>query len=586
MNGARALRRRLLPALSLIFAGGLLAWCVRTGGGAVAVEDVRFVGSSGLRLSGLLYVPAGVSREHPAPGVLAVHGYINSREMQDAFAIELARRGHVVLALDQTGHGYSDPPAFAAGFGGPDGLQFLRSLEYVDKENIGLEGHSMGGWAALAAAAAYPSAYRSLALVGSSSGTFGAPAGDASFPRNLGLIFSAWDEFSGLMWDSPIARDVVGSRKLQAQFGTEHVVEVGKLYGSIDEGTARLLYMPRTIHAQDHLSTAAVGNAVDWMQRTLRGNRPLPPGDQIWYWKEVGTLLAFVGLIAAVFPLGDLLLRRRFFSELSEPAARAQGMAGPGWWLGAAASAAIPVVTYFWLQNLGTRWLPASTLFPQTVTTGIMVWALGNALIALALFAIWHRTTRQERAPSAAAYGIAWSGAPWWRRCGKSLLLALALVALAHGLLSLSGLLFGTDFRFWVLALRPLSPLHLRIFLRYVLPFAAFFVVLGLVLHGQLRRDHTPLGREILGNVSLLTAGFVALLVVQYVPLLSGHALPLGEPLLTIVAFQFLPLLTIAGLVSTYFFHKTGHVYVGAFFNALFVTWYVVAGQATHFPLA
>jgi hypothetical protein len=48
--------------------------------------------------------------------------------------------------------------------------------------------------------------------------------------------------------------------------------------------------------------------------------------------------------------------------------------------------------------------------------------------------------------------------------------------------------------------------------------------------------------------------------------------------------FQFLPIFTIVALVSTYFYRKTGHVFVGSFINAILVTWIVVAGQATHFP--
>jgi hypothetical protein len=87
-----------------------------------------------------------------------------------------------------------------------------------------------------------------------------------------------------------------------------------------------------------------------------------------------------------------------------------------------------------------------------------------------------------------------------------------------------------------------------------------------------------------LGNVGLLVLGFIALLLIQYVPLMAGGPLPLGEPLLTIVAFQFVGLLTIVGVVMTYFFRKTGRVYVGAFISAIFITWVIVAGQATHFP--
>jgi len=50
------------------------------------------------------------------------------------------------------------------------------------------------------------------------------------------------------------------------------------------------------------------------------------------------------------------------------------------------------------------------------------------------------------------------------------------------------------------------------------------------------------------------------------------------------VAYQYLPLLTIAALVSTFFFRKTGRVYVGAFLNAMLIAWIIVAGTAIHFP--
>ena len=140
-----------IAGVLLILAGGLLAHLTQTAGG-IRIQDVRFKGAKGNTMSALLYIPANATPQIPAPGILAIHGYINSRETQDGFAIEFARRGYVVLALDQTGHGYSDPPAFANGFGGPDGLAHLRSLDIVDKNNIGLEGHSMGGWTVLAAA--------------------------------------------------------------------------------------------------------------------------------------------------------------------------------------------------------------------------------------------------------------------------------------------------------------------------------------------------------------------------------------------------------------------------------------------------
>src|SRR5512142_3129970 len=192
--------RLLIIGLALAIAGGLLAFLVQTGGGSIAIRDLRFNGPGGSVMSALLYVPKTATSKTPAPGILAVHGYINSRETQDGFAIEFARRGYVVLALDQTGHGYSDPPAFANGFGGPDGLAYLRSLEIVDKNNIGLEGHSMGGWTVLAAATAAPNDYKSMVLEGSSTGKPFAADGTTSWPRNVALVFAQYEEFPVLMW--------------------------------------------------------------------------------------------------------------------------------------------------------------------------------------------------------------------------------------------------------------------------------------------------------------------------------------------------------------------------------------------------
>jgi len=141
--------------LALMIAGAALAFMIRTGDG-IEVRDIRFEGTDGVTMSALLYVPEGASEEMPVPGILTVHGYINSREMQDGFAIEFARRGYAVLSIDQTGHGYSGGVVGQNGFGGPDGLAYLRALPFVDADNIGMEGHSMGGWTILAAAAAMP----------------------------------------------------------------------------------------------------------------------------------------------------------------------------------------------------------------------------------------------------------------------------------------------------------------------------------------------------------------------------------------------------------------------------------------------
>lgn len=583
MTTSRSLNTLLAVALVLVFGGGLLAWNVQTAGGTIEIRDVRFMGTNGTMMSALLYIPPGVTAEKPAPGILAVHGYINSRETQDGFAIEFARRGYVVLALDQTGHGYSDPPAFANGFGGPDGLRYLRSLDIVDKENIGLEGHSMGGWTNLAAAIGAPEDYKSMALVGSSTGAPFAADGTATWPRNVAVIFSEWDEFSQLMWAVDTGKQIVNSDKLKTLFDTTDAVEIGKVYGSIEEGTARVLYVPRGTHPNDHISTEAIGNALDWMAQTLQGGNGLPSSDQVWYWKEIFTFVAFIGAMLFLFPLGALLLNTAYFSDLRQPMPAAKPATGNLWWAGAVLTVVIPALTFFWLQNNGNQWFPASALWPQTITTGIMTWAVGNGLITLVLFLVWHYSRNRADGATPVNYGLSEANGYAPARILKSALLAICIMAGFYVLLVLSDTLFETDFRLWVLAFKPMSGFQFQMSLAYLLPFAFFFLISGTALNGQLRRPALTLGRAMLLNAALLSLGIILMLLIQYIPLMFGGVLPLGESLLTIVGIQFVPLLILVGCIQTYFFHKTGRVYTGAFLSALFITIYIVAGQAVQF---
>jgi pimeloyl-ACP methyl ester carboxylesterase len=374
----------------LIILGGLLAHFTQTANG-IGIEDVRFKGAKGNTMSALVYIPANATEKTPAPGILAVHGYLNSRETQDGFAIEFARRGYVVVALDQTGHGYSDPPAIANGFGGPDGLTYLRSLPYVDKNNIGLEGHSMGGWTVQAAATAMPDAYRSIVLEGSSTGKPFAADGTPTWPRNLALVFSQYDEFSLIMWGSEYAADIPKSAKLAAVFGVAGPIEPGKVYGDIAKGTARVLHTPAITHPADHFSREAIGYSLDWFGKTLTGGTPLPSTDQIWLWKEIGTLVALVGLVVLLLGAFESLLGMAPFSVLravpSGPGVTtsAPSMQNGRWWIAFWLSALLPAITYYPAFALGATWLPASRFLPQSFTTQIALWALINTAITLAL---------------------------------------------------------------------------------------------------------------------------------------------------------------------------------------------------------
>jgi pimeloyl-ACP methyl ester carboxylesterase len=558
----------------LILAGGLLAHFTQTAGG-IRIEDVRFKGAKGNTMSGLLYIPANATPQIPAPGILAVHGYINSRETQDGFAIEFARRGYVVLALDQTGHGYSDPPAFARRLRRPDGLAYLRSLEIVDKNNIGLEGHSMGGWTVLAAATAAPNDYKSMVLEGSSTGKPFAADGTTSWPRNVALVFAQYEEFSTLMWGVDLARDVTQSPKLWAFFGTQGPVEPGKVYGDIAQGTARVLYTPAITHPAEHISHEAIGYSLDWFAKTLQGGTPRPVDDQIWFRKEIGTLIALLGFVALLIGAFDALLEAPMYSRLRLPEIADGTMpehtaaSGRRWTTAFILSAFIPALTYYPAFALGGTFVKPSAFLPQGITNQILVWAVINGLITLALM----RFAPKARQP----VGIVL----------QSAVIAVASVAIGYAALWLADLAFKIDFRFWIVALKLMSAKQFLIFLIYLVPFTAFFVIALHVLHRNFSTMAAPRGALYLTNILALTLGFIVLVGGQYAILwLTGKLFnPLPDPgfvpLSTIVAIQFVPLLAICAVIATFTWRRTGSSLPGALICGLFVTWYVVAGTAT-----
>jgi pimeloyl-ACP methyl ester carboxylesterase len=571
------MRRRWSLAIAgaiLILAGGVLAWLTQTSGG-IRIEDIRFKGAKGNTMSALLYIPANATAQTPAPGILAVHGYINSRETQDGFAIEFARRGYVVLALDQTGHGYSDPPAFANGFGGPDGLAHLRSLDFVDKNNIGLEGHSMGGWTVLAAAAAMPNDYKSMVLEGSSTGKPFAADGTPVWPRNVALVFAQYEEFSNLMWGVEHARDVTQSLKLWAMFGTQGAIEPGKVYGDIAQGTARVLFTPAITHPAEHISHEAIGYSLDWFAKTLQGGTPRPSDDQIWFRKEIGTLIALIGFVALLIGVFDGLLEAPVFSHLrlreiadgTVPAPTAPD--SPRWTAAFILTAFIPALTYYPAFALAGTFVTPTPWLPQGITNQIMVWAIINALITLALMPFAPK--RGSRS------GI----------IGPSILIALLTIIVGYAALWLADLAFKVDFRFWIVALKLMSARQFLIFLIYLLPFTAFFIIALHVLHRNFSTMAAPRTALYFTNILALTLGFIVLLGLQYGTLWLGGKLfnPLPDPgfvpLATIVAIQFVPLLGICAIIATFTWRRTGSSLPGALICGLFVTWYVVAGTAT-----
>ena len=147
----------LAVCIALMIITAAVGHMIQTSWGTVSTQEITFTTDVGATVHANLYVPEGATAETPAPAVILCHGYTASLDAMEPNAIELSRRGYVVLAMDAYGHGESNLPPdgysqaemggvvdYAPDLGTYSALQELANYDFVDLTKIGMLGHSMG----------------------------------------------------------------------------------------------------------------------------------------------------------------------------------------------------------------------------------------------------------------------------------------------------------------------------------------------------------------------------------------------------------------------------------------------------------
>lgn len=582
----------LIIALVMMLGGSLLGSFVNTGAGTATVKEVNIRGADGYIISAYLYTPKTASADKPAPGILMFHGLNNQKDYMSNTALEFVRRGYVVLSADMTGHGYSNGANGENGYGGVDALKYLLSQAVVDKSNVGLIGMSQGGFGPVTIAAnAMPDAYKSIFYMESECTAPGSPdISPCVNLKNVAFNIGQVTELAGmvLVGSGPQAAT---SPVIQPVFNTEDPIKVGQIYGSIADGTARILYQPWEDHAGSTDAPAAIGNAIDWMQQTLTGGTGLAPSNQIWGWKLFGTALALLGAFIFFFPMGALLLKTTYFKPLAESVPEYKGFKGFGWVIGALITTALGPLLYVWVfQNMFfAAWVPANSLWPQNFTNVYMVWSVLVGVIAIALILLNHFVFTKKQGATAVNYGLTTAGkGVEWDKVWKALFMAVLILLPVYLILAFTNSVLFVDFRAWVVALMPMTPARFSAFLGYLIPFALYFIPQGILFAGFLRVNNgkASIGREMVTNAIVLTLGAVVWLLLFYIPVMAQAPLiingsgMLGPMAAGMGAIYYIPLVVLwplAACLYTYFFRKTGRVYTGIFLVTLFMVWYLAA---------
>ncbi|MCM1043383.1 MAG: S9 family peptidase [Corallococcus sp.] len=367
----------LAAALGLILLSSFFASMIQSAGYKVTVTDLRDEAYSakvtnkegdeltlkGTVASGILFVPKTASETNKLPAVALTHGYLNNRELQLQNAIELARRGFVVLTIDRGGHGNneisSESDALTNTSGLYEAVQYLATLPYVDVAKIGVSGHSMGGMttASVLLTDKYESSEK-LTWVTNQYGmkthndgkmglvSAGLMQGWSSFMGagsdvSVGMLKAMDDEFfytSKLPDGTPsISRQFLHSIAAASFVGvkgygnTADAIDIknGGIYvngtvetvagGAQASAPFRAIYEANEIHPLNHFSTESAGYVVNFFYTafgTPTGYEYIAEGNQIWWVKELFSTLGLVGFFALVLPLADLLLTLPCFASL------------------------------------------------------------------------------------------------------------------------------------------------------------------------------------------------------------------------------------------------------------------------------
>jgi len=566
---------------------------IETDFGRVQVSIRHFPDPSGITLTAKLYVPEGASVDNKLPAVLALHGFQNDKDTQDAFSIELARRGFVVLALDQFGHGdtggsmmQGDPT-----LGGNMAYAYLQSLPYVDASNLGIMGHSMGAGTAIAVAEANPDHL----AVNPQCGSAGTPA-----LHNVLLTQAKYDEFLGFRENQPTSQYLTTNPDRLAAFGLAGLMEWDTLYGDFADGTARMQTLIPVAHPGVTHSSKAVAQTVWWMGQALKGNVQdsswIDPNQQIFMWKEVFTLLALLVALTSLIPLSNLLLSISFFRPVAQPIPSRYAAPTGRWIRAAVVNNLIAGLSFPILTGVGGYLL--MTLVPglsMIIGNGIAVWFLGNALIYLIIFSSWYRKARKTGV-TMYDMGISFDENKTvfrWDIIGKTALVGFLLLGWLYLLVTISQLTTGIEFRFLWPFLRDFSPIRFGYFWIYLIPALFFFIFNGgIFLFGQngQKQASSPARTQViwwLKNCAAAISGLLLIWLFQYIPFFLGKApgfelihLSLLNGMIPLLLFVYIPEFFVLFFFLTWFYRRTGKVYLGALVIASLAIWFLAAGTA------
>jgi hypothetical protein len=226
------------------------------------------------------------------------------------------------------------------------------------------------------------------------------------------------------------------------------------------------------------------------------------------------------------------------------------------------------------------------------MVNGIVWWFVWINIIGFFIFRLWFKKRSRYSHVSLSDLGVSYRPDRFaldGLRVAKTALLAAILFVFAYLSEHTLESFFIVDFRFVFPFASDLTAYRAFLWLVYFPWLLLGFVLLGIFLHGQLRRlQRTTWLKTFISwslfNTAALIVPLILFLAVEYVPLFATGFLPFVGPGGMFIAFihnlvHIIIVLILVTPISTWFFQLTGKIYLGALLNACLVAWMFTSSQ-------
>ena len=601
--------------LAILFLSSLFASQIQSNFGKTNISLERLDTGDGQYIYYDLYKPETATELTKAPFIAIIPGFQRSKEALSNVAIELSRRGHVVGLIDPYAQGLSSSSksriaATTQGYGMFALIEHIHGSDdylYINKNLLGSTGHSMGGNAAIRGADYFgkdaikndeESILHSIYISG-----YVLTLRDEILKNarsNIGVSYALYDEgaFRNELkgWDAADMKIAPESLRTVNSIFAENekleIVELNKMYGNIDNRTARIIFNEALLHPFQPYNKEAMANQLYYFDEVFNSPIKKDSYDQMWQFKEFLTLLNMVVSFLLLIPLTKNLLKISFFSiivkKIPEPLPVQNRKSKIIFWSLISFSALVACVTFIPMVEVAKYLFPEAAtrnltwFFPQRMNNSVMLWALFNGTLGLILFFLSYYMFGKKHGAKQNSWGLGIT----LNELFRTAILALSIFAIYYLILYVTYALFHIDYRFWFMGVRVFQPEMLLVLAMYFPFFFVFFFSNSLRVNGAMRfSGQSENVSRLIGGLAN-SGGLILIIIIQYVVFWwTGTVYWTTNWLSVNLLFGIVPIMFILPYFNRIFFQITGRVYLGPLVTCLIFIMILSTNTVVYLPL-